>query len=116
MSIVQAAIPCLSMTAEDHRRVGSTPPQELVDNPNQRFHESMNEGQLGHFMQKQITAIEFLYREALSGDDRALRFFKRSLESLSLNISYLRDINRLPESLINFDLSTSFVLPSPKSQ
>lgn len=102
----------LAMTEQDHLNIGSTPPQELVDNPGKQWHELMDDKRLEHFIMEQIVATLLSHRKAADGDPRGIQMLNLHLNDyLAPNIAYLQKIGRIPEGLENFDPMIMFALP-----
>jgi hypothetical protein len=102
----------LSMTAADHRAIGSTPSEQLAANPDQQCHELMSDEELRGYLAGQIMSTMLRRSKALSGDHREVERFNKYLETcLMPNLAYLKSIGRLPEILEHFDAATAFALP-----
>ena len=89
----------LSMTAEDHEARGSTPPEELRNNPGENGAELMTDAEIIAFLKQQKELIE----ECLSPQIRSTRgrlaadLYFHTKRDLRANIKYLQQIGRLPK-------------------
>ncbi len=90
----------LSLNAEEHHAIGSTPPEELDANPGKAHYEVLTEAQI----EKMISAA---IKMASSDDPRALSggFVKAESDWLERTIPFLRSVGRLPEKYKNFDVN-----------
>lgn len=84
----------LSMTLEDHRDIGSTPPEYLLNNPGKTKADLMDDQQILEFLgSKKRLLTELLYKH----DRKSLITYNLVAEELAKSIQYLEEIGRLPK-------------------
>ncbi len=104
----------LAMTAEDHLKIGSTPPTWLTDNPGKRWHESFDDQALHNWIAESVMFVAAQHQKALGGNEREVRILGTQLNGfLGPNLAYLKEIGRLPEGLEEFDPQVAFAVPEP---
>lgn len=84
----------LAVTAQDHKDIGSTPPQRLRENPDKTLGELMSEQEIAEWVKENEEAIA-KFSQMNSGDPflrSALPVLKTELE---LGQKYLKSIGRL---------------------
>ena len=108
----------LSMTAEDHGKIGSTlvgndvENQLLRNNPEKTLAELLSPEQLCSRIERDLTILDGLHREATQGNALSRRLLQNNLETnLEPDFNYLRSINKLPEEFAQIDLRKRFELP-----
>lgn len=89
-----STIGSLGISPEDHKAIGSTPPQRLLDNPGKTLGELMSDDEINKWIEETEKAIE-----EFSGLEETNSFVKSALpalrEELELGKKYLKSINRL---------------------
>ena len=85
----------LGVTAEDHRRLGSTPNSELAQNPGKRLIDLMDEARLLAWLRDQQSSIVEFRAKAKESSfaASAAEIFERDLV---ITIAFLRAEGRLP--------------------
>ncbi len=103
----------LSLSAADHRKIGSTPPQVLLNNPGKKLHQTMDGNELRAYIAIQFMAISAQYRLASKGDPREIVSLNRARDDMFIpDLLYLKEIGCLPLELADLDPKTVFKLPS----
>jgi len=96
----------LSLTAEDHRAIGSSPKENLKDNPEKTVAELMTDEEilktLNYWKKTIEEEAQGLYVEHNALKSLAHEFSKR----FKATILYLRSIGRLPKEFENFDTTS----------
>ncbi len=84
----------MGVLPEDHKAIGSTPPQSLLDNPGKTLDELMSDEEISEWIEGNIKAID-----ELSEPEETNSFVKSALpalrEELELGKKYPKSINRL---------------------
>jgi hypothetical protein len=92
-----------SMTAQDHKDLGSTPPKILKENPGKTIPDIYPNEKLEQDLQMWLNGwrkyVQPEYMNSASARSYSRMLSKRILAS----IRYLRSINRLPEQFKDFD-------------
>lgn len=88
-----------SLTAQDHKDIGSTPPQELLENPEKAQYELMTEEQIIEHLD---FALECLYDPICIKNGVA----KMKKELFVASLPFLKSVNRLPKKFENFDVGS----------
>jgi hypothetical protein len=101
----------LEMTFADHVAIGSTPPQDLIDNPGKTFAETMDDDVLLSFLRKGVEGVAEALEMARHGGQREKNFLETIRDRfLTPDIAYLREIGRLPAEFADLDPATKFAL------
>ena len=87
----------LGVTAEDHKNIGSTPPDELQNNPGKTRAELMDEAQILKWLFEYKTQINEFSKEEYKNNSFAQSILPQLKKELGLSIEYLRNIDKLPE-------------------
>lgn len=90
------AVGPLGVTAKDHEAIGSTPPDELKNNPGKTRSELMTEEQIFQWLTEHQTHVKEFLKEKYKDNSfaqSALSQFKKEFRS---SIEYLRSIDKLP--------------------
>jgi hypothetical protein len=94
--------PYLASTAEDHKSIGSTPPEELLKNPGKTLGELWDTEQIKEFLDKQKYDIKFGENHLKSHKDTAVEeLIADKKVSLKDSIDYLKRIGKLPTGYNN---------------
>ncbi len=88
-----------SMTAEDHKNINSTPPNELLENPNKAQYETMTDEEILDYLENAFNCIK---------DSKFIEngYAKTQKEFLQQSIPFLKSVNRLPEKYKNVNISS----------
>lgn len=93
----RATLGSLSLTAEDHKAIMSTPPKILADNPGKTCAEMMSDEEITDWLNKTETFLEEM--KTLTGIDEEVK--KRKIheaeEELTATKNYLQTIGRMPK-------------------
>jgi hypothetical protein len=89
----------LSLTAEDHKALSSTPPQELLENIGKQQYEVMSDEDIEEALVNLLRAANDL-RLFENG------FAQQSHEELVKSIAFLKSVGRLPAKFSNFQTGT----------
>ena len=104
----------LAGTLATQRAMGSTPSQLLIDNPTKTVAETMDDAELKAYIIKEIDDARERYKLGPNYDSqynpRGKEIMKLQVTLLKENIKYLREINRLPTELMDFDPEKEFPL------
>jgi hypothetical protein len=107
----------LSMTAEDHRRIGSTlvgnePELQLLrENPGKTLAELLSPEQLRERIARDLAILDELHREAKEGNAMSKRILEDTLKrTLGPDLAYLHSVNKLPEEFAQLDLKQRYAL------
>jgi hypothetical protein len=87
----------MSLTAKEHKLIGSTPPANLLENPDKNSFDLMSDDEIKAWVEKQSQGVREL--EGLLG--RNLSAFGSVIENYKASIEYLKSIGRLPEGFEN---------------
>ncbi|MCW1887992.1 MAG: hypothetical protein KIH67_000340 [Candidatus Moranbacteria bacterium] len=91
----------LALTAEDHRVLMSTPPEEMLQSPKSSYFEILSPEELETFLDEYLASLE----EALI--DKRIRengFAKIYLQDLEASFRYLDSLNARPEKYRDISL------------
>ncbi|QQG45173.1 MAG: hypothetical protein HYW89_04210 [Candidatus Sungiibacteriota bacterium] len=88
----------LGVTAEDHREIKSTPPEELEKNPGKTRAELMSDEEITQWLKKQRDLIEEFSQEKYKDNSFAQSYLPDLRKKLELSIRYLKEIGRLPRN------------------
>jgi hypothetical protein len=89
----------LSLTAQDHKDMGSTPSKELKENPDKAQYEIMSDEKITKLLDD---AIECMSDETLIKSG----FAKSQKNFFIVSLPYLKSVGRLPAKFENFDLDS----------
>lgn len=92
----RATLGSLSLTAEDHKAIMSTPSKILTDNPGKTSAEAMSDEEITDWLVKTETFLEEM--KTLAGIDEEVknRNIREAEEELKATKRYLQTIGRMP--------------------
>ncbi len=94
----------LEMTARDHKIIGSTPPSEMIAEPDKTLAELMTDEEILAYLREEKEGLEDFSKDKYKKNS----FVKSSLpglkRDLKLSIEYLRKIGRLPKEFEDFEV------------
>lgn len=87
----------LGVTAEDHKAIGSTPPEALSSHPGKTFSDLMTNKEILHYLKEEKKIIRQYSTEKKHEKDPAIRdFLWQRKRIFNVTIEYLKGIDRLP--------------------
>jgi len=86
-----------SLTQRDHLAMGSTPPDELTNEPEKALHEVMTDSQIEDYLN---TVLDLVYDPKLVQNGVA----KSQKEDFITDFEFLKSVGRLPKSFEDFDI------------
>ena len=87
----------LSLTAKDHLAIGSTPPDELTNEPDKALYETMTDDKIEEYLN---LLLDFVYDPKLIKNG----FAKIQKDEFLASIHFLKSVNRLPKIFDGFSI------------
>ena len=87
----------LGVTAEDHKGIGSSPPDELIENPGKTMADLMTDDEILSWLQEHKEEIEEWSKEEFKKDALVQSILSSMKPDFRATLNYLAGINRLPE-------------------
>lgn len=89
----------LGVTEEDHRKLGSSPPPELADNPGKTMLDLMSEDELLEWLRtKKATLEEYRIKDG----DFAQSYYVSLKRNVIATLTFLRKFERLPKEFEDY--------------
>ncbi len=87
----------LSLTAHDHLALGSTPPDELITEPDKALYETMTDDQIEKYLD---LVLDFVYDPKLIKNG----FAKAQKDDFLASLHFLKSVNKLPNAYDDFNV------------
>ena len=87
----------LGVTAEDHKGIGSTPPEILEKNPGKTESDLMTDEDLAQWLKEKEEELKKYSGKEYLDNAFAQSYLPTLKEEIKTTINFLRSINRLPE-------------------
>jgi len=91
----------LSLTAGDHKVIGSTPDGILLAHPGRSYAELMSDRAIELWLAEQIEGLRMFEKAT---DDFSVHYYPQIKQSVRGSLAYLRELGRLPKRFDSFTI------------